>query len=213
MDLDAILAHGELLWSQAVAIWIAGDWGMAAIAADALAMFALGLHVHGRLAGKRFLRVPEATWRRWVDHPAERQGPIGELLGMVAGSTSLAENATAFQGLRATETAPFEHDLRAMRVCIAAAPLLGLFGTVTGMLATFSALASGSGGEKTMGLVAQGISEALITTETGLVVALPGLFFQYQLSRKYERYRAFLAHLEIACTQSLYRRLQRRQAG
>jgi len=35
-----------------------------------------------------------------------------------------------------------------------------------------------------MDLVAGGISEALITTETGLVIALPGLFFQYHLSRE-----------------------------
>jgi biopolymer transport protein ExbB len=46
-------------------------------------------------------------------------------------------------------------------ISASSAPLLGLLGTVTGMLATFGALASGSGGEKTMGLVAKGISEAL----------------------------------------------------
>jgi len=75
------------------------------------------------------------------------------------------------------------------------------------MLSTFDALSSGSGGDQTMGLVAAGISEALITTETGLVIALPGLFFQYQMARKFERYKAFLAHLETLCTQSVYRRL------
>jgi len=94
-----------------------------------------------------------------------------------------------------------------MKICVTAAPLLGLLGTVTGMLATFGALASGSGGEKTMGLIAEGISEALITTETGLIVALPGLFFQYQLSRRLESYKVFLAHLETICTQKLYKKL------
>jgi biopolymer transport protein ExbB len=58
-----------------------------------------------------------------------------------------------------------------------------------------------------MGMIAKGISEALITTETGLVVALPGLFFRYQLVRKHERYKAFLAHLETVCTQKLYKKL------
>jgi len=96
-----------------------------------------------------------------------------------------------------------------MKICVSAAPLLGLLGTVTGMLTTFGALSTGAGGDKTMSMVAGGISEALITTETGLVVALPGLFFQYQLGRTYERYKAFLAHLETVCTQSLYRRLRR----
>jgi hypothetical protein len=77
------------------------------------------------------------------------------------------------------------------------------------MLATFGALATGSGGDQTMAQIAAGISEALITTETGLVIALPGLFFHYQLTRKYERYKAFLAHLETVATQSLHRRLAR----
>ena len=77
-----------------------------------------------------------------------------------------------------------------MKVTVSTAPLLGLLGTVTGMLATFDALAAGSGGDKTMDLVAGGISEALITTETGLVIALPGLFFQFILARKRERYDA-----------------------
>jgi biopolymer transport protein ExbB len=74
------------------------------------------------------------------------------------------------------------------------------------MLATFNALAEGSGGDQTMAMIAKGISEALITTEAGLVVALPGLFFQYFLARKFERYRAFLAHLETVCTQALHKR-------
>jgi len=92
---------------------------------------------------------------------------------------------------------------------VSAAPLVGLLGTVTGMLATFGALGTGSGGDKTMGLVASGISEALITTETGLVIALPGLFFQYNLQRSFERYHAFLAHVETVCTQAIHKKKKR----
>ena len=100
-----------------------------------------------------------------------------------------------------------------MKICVNSAPLVGLLGTVTGMLATFAALSSGSGGDKTMGLIAEGISEALITTETGLVIGLAGLFFQYHLARKYERYEAFLAHLETVCTQKHYKEITERKAA
>ena len=62
-----------------------------------------------------------------------------------------------------------------------------------------------------MGLVASGISQALITTETGLIIALPGLFFRYQLSRQLDRYKAFLAHLETVCAQKHYRAMQRKR--
>jgi len=201
------------LWHQATEIWLAGGWAMIAIAVVALVMFAVGTHVWLNLRQKGFLSVSERTWRRWIQEPQQRRGPIGELLDFVSGAPTLRDNTIFFRELRSAEVAPFERDLRVMKVCIGAAPLLGLLGTVTGMLATFSALASGSGGEKTMGMVASGISEALVTTETGLVIALPGLFFHYQLNRKFERYKAFLAHLETVCAQSLYRRLQKRSAA
>lgn len=199
-----------VVWEQATHIWLSGGWAMVAIALIALVMFALGMHTHLKLKEKGFRSVPEKTWRRWIDHPGERKGRIGRLLDFVTVGRSLKETATLFKQLRLNEAAPFERDLRVMKTCVGAAPLVGLLGTVTGMLATFGALSSGSGGDRTMGLVAEGISEALVTTETGLVIALPGLFLQYQLSRKFEAYKAFLAHLETVCTQSLYRRLRQR---
>lgn len=198
----------QSLWEQAVAVWVAGGWGMVAIAVNAIVLFGLGVHVQLRLREKRFLSVRESTWRRWIDQPGERRGPIGDLLDTVTATTTLQQAATVFQGLRVTESAPIERDLKVMSICVGTAPLLGLFGTVTGMLATFAALAKGSGGDQTMGMIAKGISEALITTETGLVVALPGLFFQYRISRMHQRHKVFLAHLESVWTQILHRRLK-----
>lgn len=189
---------------QAVEIWISGGWAMIAIAVTAFVMFALGVHVLLRLWRKGFTSVPELTWRRWIDHPEERRGTIGRLLDFVTGGHSVQETAVSFEALRSTEIVPFRRDLLVMKICVSVAPLLGLLGTVTGMLTTFGALATGSGGDQTMGMVAGGISEALVTTETGLVIALAGLFFQYLLSRRYERYAAFLAHLETVCTQHLH---------
>ncbi len=74
-----------------------------------------------------------------------------------------------------------EH-LDTIGVLAAIAPLLGLLGTVTGMMATFDVLAIfGTGNAKAM---AGGISEALITTETGLLVAIPGLYMKGFLDRR-----------------------------
>ena len=67
-------------------------------------------------------------------------------------------------------------------VLAAVAPLLGLVGTVTGMIATFDVLAVfGTGNARAM---ARGISEALITTQTGLLVAIPGLYMKGFLDRR-----------------------------
>jgi biopolymer transport protein ExbB len=209
MNMDMIMGQFRALWEQAVGIWISGGWGMIALAVNAVVLFMLGVHVLLKLSEKGYQSLPVDTWRRWIDHAAERRGPIGELLDFVTGAHSLKQVGVFFEELRATEITPFERDLRVMKVCVSTAPLLGLLGTVTGMLATFGALASGSGGEKTMGLVAKGISEALITTETGLVIALPGLFLQYLLSRRLDRYKAFMAQIETVCTQNLYKTLSK----
>jgi biopolymer transport protein ExbB len=207
------LAGARSLVEQAQEIWIAGGWAMIGIAAIALVMFGVGMRIHLRLREKGFLTLPEDTWRRWIRRPEERRGPIGELLDFAASGASLKETSQLFARALPGETAPFQRDLRVMRTCVTAAPLVGLLGTVTGMLTTFDALAGGSGGEKTMSLIASGISEALITTETGLVIALPGLFFQYLLARLHERHEAFLAHVETVCTQHVHRGERARAAA
>ncbi len=67
-------------------------------------------------------------------------------------------------------------------ICAASAPLLGLLGTVTGIINTFKLITVfGSGDVKTL---SGGISEALITTEYGLIVAIPSLLLHAFLSRK-----------------------------
>lgn len=205
---ELVIEKFRAIFDPAVDIWLQGGWAMIVIAIIALVMFGLGVHMHLKLREKGFRKVSEKTWRFWIDHPHERRGPVGDLLDFVINSPSVKDMKSRFQQVRSQETAPFQRDLRVMKTCVSAAPLVGLLGTVTGMLATFGALASGSGGEKTMGLIAEGISEALITTETGLVIALPGLFFQYQLARGFSKYKAFLDHLESVCTLNLYYKLQ-----
>jgi biopolymer transport protein ExbB len=189
------------VWEQAAEVWNSGGWAMYPLAATSLLLFAVGGNLWLRLRGRGYRSTGEAEWRRWLARPEERKGPVGELIEFVLGADDFKDLEVRFGELHATEVAPFSRELRFMKICVAAAPLLGLLGTVTGMLSTFRALAEGSGGDKTMNLVAGGISEALITTETGLVIALPGLFLQYHLGREKDRYRAFLAHLESVCMQ------------
>ena len=62
------------------------------------------------------------------------------------------------------------------------APMLGLFGTVTGMMKSFSALAKM--GNSAQDLLARGIAEALITTALGLLVAIPSVtYYNYMVAR------------------------------
>lgn len=66
------------------------------------------------------------------------------------------------------------------------APLLGLLGTVTGMIETFDAIGESVLVSATGGGIAGGISEALFSTQVGLVIAVPGLLLGRLLDRRRE---------------------------
>lgn len=76
-------------------------------------------------------------------------------------------------------------------------PLIGLLGTVMGMLTTFSQMNQTS--VKTLDLMAGGVSQALITTQTGLIVAVPSLFLIMIIHNRRNKLMQFFQQLEIAC--------------
>jgi biopolymer transport protein ExbB/TolQ len=73
-----------------------------------------------------------------------------------------------------------------LAACASAAPLVGLLGTVWGIIHAFMAMASSGGGD--LSAVAPGIAEALITTLAGLLVAIPSLLFYHLLSKFKQEY-------------------------
>jgi biopolymer transport protein ExbB len=84
---------------------------------------------------------------------------------------------------------------RLILTIVAAAPLLGLLGTVIGMIETFDSLGDMSLFSQSGG-IAGGISQALITTQMGLAVAIPGLIVNGMLVRKQKRIELELAQLK-----------------
>ncbi len=101
-----------------------------------------------------------------VEHVDEKKEYIEEILyEKMLGARTKLERGLAFLALTAT-----------------VGPLMGLLGTVMGMIATFQLISSfGSGDPK---VLAAGISEALIATASGMVVAIPALLLHAFLSRK-----------------------------
>jgi len=89
------------------------------------------------------------------------------------------------QGMIAKSTSALKQYLIIIRTLIAALPMLGLLGTVDGMIQTFDVLtAFGTGNARGM---AGGISVALITTMGGLLAALSGMYFITQLEQRVTR--------------------------
>lgn len=115
---------------------------------------------------------------------AKLRGPLGRMLEtgvatMDSGRDVMEESMYEVMHktqLKAQSLLPF------VAISAAAAPLLGLLGTVTGIMNTFSLITIyGTGDVKTL---SSGISEALITTEYGLIVAIPSLLLHAYLSSK-----------------------------
>ncbi len=80
------------------------------------------------------------------------------------------------------QVASLDAYLAAIKVLAAVAPLLGLLGTVTGMMRTFDVITVfGTGNARAM---AGGISVALVTTQTGLMVSIPGLYMGSFLAKR-----------------------------
>jgi biopolymer transport protein ExbB len=101
-----------------------------------------------------------------VEHVDEKKEYIEEVLyEKMLGARTKLERGLPFLALAATT-----------------GPLLGLLGTVTGMIATFKIISSFGGGDPKM--LAAGISEALICTATGMAVAIPALLFHAFLTRR-----------------------------
>jgi biopolymer transport protein ExbB len=90
----------------------------------------------------------------------------------------------AIREILVEETPELDKNLSTLAVLAGVAPLLGLLGTVTGMIEVFNVITQyGTGDPK---LLAGGISEALVTTEVGLVVAIPILLAHNYLSNRSE---------------------------
>jgi len=73
-------------------------------------------------------------------------------------------------------------------VLITTAPMVGLLGTVSGMNTTFSGMADASSAGPSS-VIAEGVSEALITTSTGLMIAIPSYIILFYLWVQYRRLR------------------------
>lgn len=122
-------------------------------------------------------------------------GPTGKMLA--SGAEHLGEPADLIEEVMyedvLTTRLKVERFIPFVAICAASAPLLGLLGTVSGIINTFKMITvSGAGDVKSL---SGGISEALITTKYGLIVAIPSLLLHAFLSRKA---RSVIANMERA---------------
>ncbi len=113
-------------------------------------------------------------------------------------------NVEAVQMQARHEVVLLERGLVVLEIITGIAPLLGLLGTVAGLVHIFEDIGSAGLGDQGMGL-ARGISEALNTTVAGLVIAIPSLIFWSYFSRKIESLAAEMEALMGELIGKLYK--------
>lgn len=164
---------------------------------------------------KHFKNQELAVADRWGGLSGAAGDPAGDIGARFAGDSAVdrlsrivIENGDANGDARtekvriafANEHARIEKHLGIISVVATLLPLLGLLGTVTGMIASFNAIAAYGSGNPSV--VADGIAEALITTEAGLITSIPLLYLHQVLSgradtliRRLDEYTTHLLHI------------------
>ena len=167
-----------------------GGWVMIPLAAASVAMWWLiieRLLVFGRYGRSELDLATTLQIVRGREASARSSGLRGELLGRFLRERfgDLAVDRHVLRQVQETLRGTLRQRLALIAVLASIAPLLGLLGTVLGMMRTFEVIAVfGTGNARAM---AEGISMALVTTQAGLIIAIPGLFISGWLLRRARR--------------------------
>ncbi len=206
VSLQKLGAIAQRAWEPMVRYWSSGGWPLLPLAFVALFMFYRYFVLYRRL--KRALSTPtemipelEREFGEGAS-PAVVRAEMEALPGALARITrhALARVSRgmsfneAYGQCQEAEMSRFNGSFLVLAGLVGAAPLLGLLGTVLGMVETFTAV--GETSAHTADHVAGGISKALITTQVGLATALPGTFGLAHLRRLMRRLRNEINHWE-----------------
>ncbi|MBN2135259.1 MAG: MotA/TolQ/ExbB proton channel family protein [Acidobacteria bacterium] len=135
--------------------------------------------------------VEEKLWGKIEKYTAENPGAFTDIVHTVMENrdedTEILKDSVEEAGRSASDT--LERRLSILATVAGVAPLLGLFGTVLGMIKVFNVISIEGTGTQSL---SKGIGEALITTATGLAIAIPALVAYNYFSNKVSEYIRFM---------------------
>lgn len=185
--------------------WIDGGWVMIPLVMLALFIYFESFSLLIHLGKGRVAKIKPAQWLPWIQHPERARGYPGEVIQYVM-ADGLRHDCVMhrIESVKQGMLPSVNQKILLLGILVTVAPLMGLLGTVIGMLTTFRGLASSTG--QTAEMVANGIRVALITTQTGLMIAIPGYIFLSAIIRRRNEHIVFLTQVESAvvkaCAQS-----------
>jgi biopolymer transport protein ExbB len=175
--------------------WTTGGWVMGAMVLLSLVIYASAARLLQMAYHRGLTRATDVVLRNWVAQPRSAPASVRELVRYTQDEVhSLKDIEGRFREVEAIQVTDLDRRISFLNVLVISAPLFGLLGTVLGMLLTFKAI--GIGGSSAAESIAKGISEALVATQTGMMVAIPGLIMASVARRWRNEYVAFLARLE-----------------
>jgi biopolymer transport protein ExbB len=133
----------------------------------------------------------EGRWQEVEELCTGNRDPVARIIaaGLQVREKPAAERDDILARIGSGEMRRLTGNLRGLGIVAHISPLLGLLGTVTGMMAAFMKIQE-LGGEVDAAILAGGIWEALITTAAGLTVAIPTMVFYHYFEGKIDTYYA-----------------------
>ena len=174
--------------------WVSGGWLMLPLLLLAILIYYTTLELLLRLNTHFIIR---SNIYRMSDSEITQQLP-GSLKKVKALLLADAQNPQEvkrhFVEVRNEYLPIINRRIRFLTIIITTGPLVGLLGTVTGMLSTFTGMVQADGNK--FSSVVGGISEALITTQTGLIISIPAFTILFVIMQKRNTLEHNIARLE-----------------
>ncbi len=178
---------------QANFVWVKGGSLMPALGLLALYLYYLAFDLWLRLRAvipSELRAFPREKWGAF-----KGGGRVDRIIRYcLADHSDPEETRRRFERVRTGESSYLNRRLRFLFVLATSAPLIGLLGTVAGMLRTFDGLSMQDSYK--MDLVAGGISQALVTTQAGLLIAIPAIAMIHLLNRRKKDWLQCINRLE-----------------
>ncbi len=207
-DAPAKPKEAQVVEKSLADMWRAGGWTMYPLGLAAI--FGTTLIVYNFIAirKKKFLApenvkkvqqmVNNLQLKEAVEFCEKNPSPITNIIasGLARSNeyeTDPAEIASAMEEASTEEFAGPYVLINYLSVIASLAPMMGLYGTVSGMVKAFNTIASEGAGSASK--LADNISEALITTATGMIIGIPAMFFFFFFKNKFGAIIAGSSHI------------------
>lgn len=197
-DAPAKADQPQVIEKSLMDMWNAGGWTMYPL--GLFAIFGTTLIIYNAISirQKKFLNpdgvkkveklVGQLQIAEAIDYCEKNPSPITNIIG-----SGLARADIREIDVQAVESAMEESSVEEfatpyvfinyLSVIASLAPMMGLYGTVSGMVKAFNTIAAEGAGSASK--LADNISEALITTATGMIVGIPAMFFFFVFKQSY----------------------------